>query len=218
MARGHKRGSGERSNIYSKSKFTNWRSFDPYEEEISSLPTWMDANLTVETALGDHIAIVAREPHTSFLSPVTPGDVRDLLLRVPPEFLVDLRTVYLLGGTSKQDKVALGDLFRYGSYRYSKIALYAFPKRLLSKHYSKLPPPDTMKEYERIGATWTSDRDGWLFQFSIDALRAYYLHVVLLHEIGHHIDRETVFKKPRGDSERYARWFTSFCGRRLEPR
>lgn len=216
MSRGHKRGSGERSNMYSQSKFTNWRSFDPYTAEINALPSWTETNLTVETRLGNRIAIVVRDTHPNFLSPATAQEVQDILLRVPPEFLAGLTTVYLLGGTSKQDKVAFGKLFRYGCYQFFNIYLHAFPKRMLTQRYSKLPPPDVMQEYERIGAKWIQDRDGWLFQFSLETLRAFYLRDVLLHEVGHHVDRPNLFSKNDADCERYAHWFRTFCEQNLD--
>lgn len=210
MSRGHKRGSGQRSGLYSESKFTNWRKFNPFDAEVNILPYDIKPDLVFETELGDKISIVVRDLHSKFMRPFAVEDVRDTLLRVPPEFLARLETIYLLGGTSKQDKVAFGNLFRYGCYWYCRIALHAFPQRLLSERYSKLPAPDIMQEYERAGATWTHDKEGWLFQFKPETLRAFYLYDVLLHEVGHHVDRRNIEKSTK-DAERYANWFTTFC-------
>ncbi|MHB1455815.1 MAG: hypothetical protein ACYC0V_02760 [Armatimonadota bacterium] len=175
------------------------------------------ANLIVETSLGDKIAIVAREPHPAFISPVTADEIRDVLLRVPPEFLVGLGTIYLLGGTSKQDTVAFSKLFRYGCYMYNRnIVLFAFPRRCLAEYYDRLPPPDVMQEYTKAGATWENEGKRWVLRFTSDAVRDYYLYDVLLHEIGHHVDRDNLWKTSTADSESYAKWFVEFHGQNLK--
>jgi hypothetical protein len=141
MAQTSKKGSGQRSGLYSESKFTNWRDFDPYEEEIGRLAYKTKATMTYETALGDHIAIICCDTHSKFVQPVTSDDVYELLSHIPPEYLADLTKICLLGGTNKQDRVASGSLFHYGSYRFNTIYLNAFPQRLLSECCHTLPAP-----------------------------------------------------------------------------
>ena len=215
MARGHKRGSGQRSNWYSESKFSNWSPFDPFGSEINALPSSIKPALTIEACPGTRTAIVVRDLHPRFIRPVTPEDVKATILKVPPEFVKGLEAVYLLGGTAKQEKVALGALFRFGCYRNCRAYLHAFPKRSLVRRFSNLPPPHVVQEYERAGATYTHESDGWVLRFSPDTLRSFYLYDVLLHEIGHHVDRSDYFKKNEVAGERYAAWFTTFCSQQM---
>src|SRR5260221_172325 len=47
-----------------------------------------------------------------------------------------------------------------------------------------------------------SPRDGVTVTFDKESLRRFYLFDVVLHEVGHHVDRH----RTSGDAERYARW------------
>jgi hypothetical protein len=215
MARGHKKGSGERSNWYSEDKCSNWSRFDPFESEIEALPPRIRPTATVQTETGTRIAIIARDPYPEFIQPVTAEDVEATLLRVPAEFLTGLDSVYILGGTAKQDKVAFSRLARFGCYGGNMIYLHAFPRKRLRTRYKTPPSPDIVQEYTRVGATCTAERDGYVLQFSEDTLRAFYLRDVLLHEIGHHVDRSNVFRKKDAAAERYAKWFIQFCSQEM---
>ena len=68
---------------------------------------------------------------------------------------------------------------------------------------------------ERAGILGTAERDGYVLQFSEDTLRAFYLRDVLLHEIGHHVDRSNFFSKKDAAAERYAKWFIQFCSQEM---
>ncbi len=216
MSRGPKRGSGTRSNMYSESKYTNWREFDPLDGEIEALPPSVRPSLILE--FGDErIPIFQHGVHHLFVSPVTPQDVYDTLCRVPVEYLKGLEGVHLLGGTAKQHKVALGELACYGRYVHTRIYLSAFPKKLLVERHKRLPPPHVVQEYERVGASYRQDRNGWVFTFTMESLRDFYLRDVLLHEIGHHVDRRNTFDKNAKAAERYAAWFARYCEKQMEP-
>ncbi len=217
MPRGPKRGSGQRSNMYSMDKFSNWTRFDPFGSEVDTVPWDARPRTTFKLSDDSTIGIIVRDVHPRFIAPVTAEDVCDMLRRVPEEFVRGLKFVALLGGTAKQEKVALGRLFRYGSYGTCRIFLYAYPKRLLRLRRKRLPRPHIVQEYERVGATYTHDSRGWVLEFTREALRAFFLYDVLLHEIGHHVDPD-VFRRKNAKAERFAQWFAQFTSQRLAER
>jgi hypothetical protein len=53
-----------------------------------------------------------------------------------------------------------------------------------------------------LGTSW----DGATLQFDSSSLRRFYLYDVLLHEVGHHVDRDHMSE----NAERYASWFADF--------
>ncbi|HEY9880213.1 MAG TPA: hypothetical protein V6D29_17285, partial [Leptolyngbyaceae cyanobacterium] len=143
---GLRRGSGERSNRYSESKYTNWSQYNPFNLEISTLPGELKPELNIETSRG-LLPVYVRDLHADFIRPVEAEDVRDLLSHVPLNFLSSLSGIYLLGGTSKQLRASKKS-FQYGCYERGRIYLHAFPKWMLTQHRGKLPKPTIVDEYE----------------------------------------------------------------------
>jgi hypothetical protein len=201
---GLKRGSSERSNRYSGSKCTNWSRYNPFDLEISTLPNDIKPGLTIETGSAT-ISVYVRDVHTDFIRPVEAEDIRKLLSCVPSDFLHSLDSIYLLGGTSKQLRASKKSL-RYGCYEPGRIYLYAFPRRMLKDHWGQLPKPTIVEEYKRMGAEWKQDDSGWWLEFDQLSLKRFYLFNVLLHELGHHIDKQ-VWRRDTESAERYAEWF-----------
>lgn len=201
-----------RSNMYSQSKYTNWARFDPYQGERTSLPRNLKPTATFRVNNSESCNIYERPVHEAFIRPFGVSDAVDVLSTIPRQFLAGLRSIYLMGGTWKQNKVALGDLYHYGEYGWCSIYLFAFPRRRLHWRSKQLPKPDIRQEFERAGAAFRQDGDGWICAFDETSLRKFYLNDVLIHEIGHHVDRDN-FWRPSGrgksyaQAERFAEWF-----------
>lgn len=202
-----------RSNLYSESRFTNWRPFNPYHAEWMALPANLKPALSFPLSATEAIDVYERPLHADFIRPFSVEDVRDVLDAVPRQFLKGLYGIYLLGGTRKQAKTAGGRLYRYGSYYdcLCSICLYPFPRRRLSWNYGRLLKPDVRHEYERAGAVFERVKDGWSCRFDERSLRCFYLYDVLIHEIGHHMDRDNTGKS-RAEFERFAEWFVREYG------
>lgn len=84
----------------------------------------------------------------------------------------------------------------------------------MTEKYKRLPPPNIKREYERAGATYYFKNNFWHREFTIESLKQFYLNDVLLHEIGHHVDRKN--NKSNNQSERFAEWFAGEYGFRNE--
>jgi hypothetical protein len=65
-----------------------------------------------------------------------------------------------------------------------------------------------------MGAEWKPDHSGWWLIFSESSIRQFYLFDVLLHEIGHHVDRRSR-RRDTASSERYAEWFAQEYARSI---
>lgn len=203
-----------RSDMYSESKFSHWARYDPYaSSEDARLPRGLQPAAVVPTGSGASCPVYQRPLHPAFVWPVTPQDVAGVLSLLPPRYLKGLGGVVLLGGTAKQDKVCYSGLFRYGCYAGDTIYLHAFPRRCLSYHFGRLPKPSVVQEYRRAGAAFEPGPSGWACRFDRDSLRRFYLYDVLVHEVGHHVDRHNRHKSDRS-AELFAEWFARTHGDR----
>jgi hypothetical protein len=200
-----------RSNMYSESKYTNWAPFDPYQGERTAIPCNLTPTSSFSVSDSETCDIYERPIHEAFMRPFGASDVETVLETIPHNFLVGLRSIYLMGGTWKQDKIAMGDVYHYGEYGWCNIYLFAFPRRRLHWRRKNLPKPDIRQEFERAGAVFRQDGDGWISEFDETSLKTFYLYDVLIHEIGHHVDRHNwrPFRHGKSDSqaERFAEWF-----------
>jgi len=212
--KGPKRASGERSNAWSGSKYTNLTPFNPFDSEI---PWWRfkgRPSLVVTVDGRDGLPIIVRPLHSAFLRPFGPAEVAAVLANIPAAFLRDVEGVYLLGGSLKQVRAASSDLFHYGCYGHGRIVLHAFPRAKLTQRLARAPKPSVLQGYTRAGVAFTKHGEAYHLAFSEVSLRQFYLYDVLLHELGHHVDRR-LRQNDRRASERYAKWFAEAQARKL---
>jgi hypothetical protein len=206
---GAARGSGPRSNSYSEQKFANWRPNSPYWAEVETLNPEMRPRLEVERASEAPLGVFDRSLSPGFVRPWSIDDVAEVLTTIPGVYLADLAGVFLLGGTSRQRNLKK---ITYGMYSSGRIFLFALPEVMLVQHWRSMPKPSVVKEYTKFGATVTSAVKGRAtLRFDESSLRLFYLYDVLLHEVGHHVDRT----RQSDDAERYAHWFAEFQHARL---
>jgi len=207
---------GQRPSRSARSRSTNLADFDPFETELRTVLPSRRPAATIDVG-GAMCSVYEKTVHGRFIRPFDAHDVRALLATVPPAFLRDLESIYLLGGTRRQEQVSRGRLFRFGAYGDGIIVLNAFPRALLREPYRHLPAPHVVNDYRRAGAELVPVRRGWELRFSAESLRRFYLSDVLVHEIGHHVDRHHPNRSTRR-MERYAEWFASAHGRRFRSR
>jgi hypothetical protein len=205
------RGSATRSNLYSGSKFTNWTRFDPYDSEIGALPCRVRPRLVIRAG-ETRVSVFVRPLNERFVRPFDAEAVRDVIEQVPAEFVVGLSGIILLGGTRKQDKVCYS-LFHYGCYGGNRIYLHPYPRRRMVRWLGTRADPWFVQEFGPHGAEFVEDRGSRKMVWSEDSLRRYYLHNVLLHELGHHVDKRDANRRK---SERFAEWFAAEQARSLQ--
>ena len=196
--------------MYSSSKYTNWARYDPQQSELNSLSRVRPTS-TYCLPDGSAIPLLVLPLHRRFVRPFDCDDVKRILAMVPQEMLRGLRRIALLGGTNRQEKSAWNRSWCYGRYEWGTIALFAFPERRRIWASSDLHRPASMHAYQRAGVEITHERGDWAYRFTDVAIRRFYLWDVLVHEIGHHVDR---FHPDRSTkrSERFAEWFARTYG------
>ena len=120
--------SGPRSNAYSESKFTNWTVYDPFFAEARAALKRFDGKISRVPAF-PHVIVI--KPQTSdFIHACARAEVRTRLERIPHDARKDLRAVFLLSGTRKQEKSWWSKLGCYGMYWNSCVFLFAHPFHL----------------------------------------------------------------------------------------
>lgn len=214
---GPKRGSGPRSGLYSEERFTNWSPFDPFVAEARSASEKRPPRLSLELGRGCSLPIFESELRPGFVRPFSSRDVLDVISDVPPEHLEGLAGIFILGGTSKQQrarKIAYGHYIQDVRDTQGRIYLHPLPRRLLEQRWDRAPKPSVIREYTRFGASFQRGSDGWTLRFSETSLRLFYLYDVLLHEVGHHVER-SVRPWPSRASERYATWYAQYHSSKL---
>lgn len=206
---GQPRGSGQRSGLYSEQRFTNWTPNSPYWAEAETFTPKMRPRAEVERDSEAPLGVFDRPLADGFVRPWSVEDVAGVLDAIPGRFLTELAAVFLLGGTTRQRQLKK---ITYGMYSADRIYLFALPKRMLVQKWAKMPKPSVAKEYTKFGAIFApAEGGGATMQFDEISLRLFYLYDVLLHEIGHHVDRDG----ESDSAERYAHWFAEFQHARL---
>ena len=130
----HFQASGPRSNAYSESKFTNWTAYDPFFAEARAALKQFDGRIS-RVPKFPHVIVI--KPHTpDFIQACTRAHIRWRLERMPEVSRRDLRAVFLLGGTRKEEKCWRSKLGCYGMYWNSCVFLFAWPFQL-PWHYTR---------------------------------------------------------------------------------
>lgn len=201
---------GPRSNAYSMSKCSNWSEFHPWH---SSVVRAFERNLPATTdSTSRHPTIRIEKTHEDFLYPVSEPDLLRALDGLPTSFTEGLRGVLVLAGSKKQARVARRQYF-YGAYWRECVFLAPFPRAFLDVTHRRAPNPIVLEGWRRAGVELTETPSGLRVRFEERSLRSFYLRDVLMHEIGHHVDRRR--NVPVARSERFAEWFASEYGYRL---
>lgn len=202
---------GVRSNRYSGSKLTNWAGFHPWHSAVEQIHRkYQDEILATD----NHPLVIIEPTHELFVCPLASNEIMDTLSKVPKKFTEDLEAVFVLAGSTKQAKV-LKTLYCYGTYWLNCIFLAPFPKAFVKGLYRRQPKPSDLREYVRAGAEIRQTSKGLLVEFNEISIRNFYLQDVLMHELGHHIDRKE--NKNRKKAEGFAEWFATEYGYRLPP-
>ncbi len=157
----------------------------------------------------DSLGVFERPLSPGFIGPWTVNDLVVVLTQVPSAFLSGLSGVYLMAGTARQRRLRS---LTFGIYASARIYLFPVPQESLAQGWPSSSKPSEIKRYTKFGATVeSSGRRGATVTFDERNLRRFYLYDVLLHELGHHVDR---FGAAR-NAERYALWFSEFQHARL---
>lgn len=190
--------------MYSEQRFTNWTPHDPYWSEAEGLPPRMRPRAVIPQKDDRSVGVFERPLAAGLIRPWTVEDVVGVLRRVPAAFVAGLAAVYLMGGTARQGRRRA---LTFGMYSDAGIYLFPVLERRLAEGWPTSANPANLSKYTRFGAAVTPlSRGAATVIFDDQNLRRFYLYDVLLHELGHHVDRSGAAK----NGERYALWFAEF--------
>lgn len=200
-----------RSNSYSGSRFTNWSAYHPwFSGQVKDVRTHK-FELNAETSL----TIIERPLHPDFLRPYSVGDIARLMKALPTKYTRELGAIYLHGGSRKEERLVYRSGFLWGQYRWGSIHLSAFPRSAMHQELRKPLKKDKMIEFALARPTILKSGRRWICKFTEAGLRRFYLLDVLLHEVGHHVDRFRLAKKTKANAERFAEWFAAYYAKRI---
>lgn len=156
------------------------------------------------------IDVYERPVRKSFVRPFSIDDLENALKAVPTRFLAGLNRILLFGGTKKQEQ-SVRRLFRDGMYYpdYGMIAIFPFLRRKMDFYCFRFSSHH-FREFRWAGAEIVQTGNQTFARFDMESLKTYYMKIVLVHEIGHHVD----WLRNKNDSkckltEEFADWFVS---------
>jgi hypothetical protein len=139
--------------------------------------------------------IVVRDPGQGFVHILDPVEIRDRLAQLPAHLVAPLEVVQLSRMTRKKRAFPC-----YGMQWGNAIYLYPAEQGLV-EHFARPPRPSEYHEARLHGGRWVQDGSRWTLVWSERALRDFYLDNVLIHELGHLLDRRNTNAR---DRERFA--------------
>ncbi len=150
--------------------------------------------------------VLVRHPGPGSRHVVTPAQIRARLAKLPQEFLKGLEVVQLSQMTRKKYFCPC-----YGLQWGCAIYLYPFDESLDEYFYSP-PPRSLVIESKMFGGRWEQPApEVWKLIWTESAARDFQLNNVLIHELGHLIDKRN---NSYTDQERFAEWFAVEFGYR----
>lgn len=151
------------------------------------------------------LRIVTEPAGAGYRHLLTATEVRERIARLPEELTRRLEVVQFSGMTRKR-----GSFPCYGMQWGRAVYLYPIEESL-TEVYQRPPTPQQQIEARMYGGVWEEIGGEWRLNWTLEAIRHFYLNNVLIHEIGHvHDERNTNSR----DRERYANWFAIEYGYR----
>jgi hypothetical protein len=163
-------GSGPRENAYSGSKFSNWSEYRPHMMEATSVLKRFDRRIAKHPPFP---AVIAIQPISGFRHACTTHEVTMTLREMRPELLADLRAVFLLGGTRKQER-SQGSKICYGMYFNRTVFLcatifgsgYYYLDHLRNFYLRDVLPHEVAHHHDRIHrSSQEDDRENYVNAF-----------------------------------------------------
>ena len=147
----------------------------------------------------DGYRFVVRQPGVGFRHVLTPNEIRQRLLELPARFVAPLEVVQLSQMTRKKLYCPC-----YGMQWGTSLYLYPIEESLV-ENFHRPPKPQVYQECRLYGGRWFEDSQGrWRLEWTERAIKDFFLHNILVHELGHLLDDRN---SNYADRERYAEWF-----------
>lgn len=155
---------------------------------------------------GDGYRVITQSPGVGYRHVVTPDEIRARLAALPAELVRPLEVVQLCQMTRKKRGAPIYGM-QWGA------AVYLYPIEVgLTETYDVPPRPARMNEARMYGGRWEQRGPKcWALVWTEQAIKDFYLNNILIHELGHVVDRRN---SRSVDRERFAEWFAVEYGYR----
>ncbi|HUG71345.1 MAG TPA: hypothetical protein VMM76_26585 [Pirellulaceae bacterium] len=154
----------------------------------------------------DSFEVVVQSPGHGYQHVVAEADIRQRLSKLPAKFTAQLQVVQLSRMTRKKRSFPC-----YGMQWGTAIYLYPVEAELI-EYFVRPPRPAEYNETRLFGGKWEQEGVSlWKLRWTPAAIRDFYLNNVLIHELGHLLDKRNTSYQ---DRERYAEWFAIEYGYR----
>ena len=140
-----------------------------------------------------------------FIHAVTVAEVRERLTLLPQPIVDQVEVIQLSRMTRKRQLFPC-----YGMQWGASVYLYPIEDSLIES-YIRPPTPQQQIEARMFGGVWSETAGEWTLTWTPENLKDFYLNNVLIHEIGHVLDKRNTRTE---DRERYANWFAIEYGYR----
>ena len=150
--------------------------------------------------------VVVQSPGCGYQHVVAEADIRQRLGELPAKFTAPLQVVQLSRMTRKKRSFPCYGM-QWGT------AIYLYPVEAeLTEYFVRPPRPAEYNETRLFGGKWEQDGVSlWKLRWTPAAIRDFYLNNVLIHELGHLLDKRNTSYQ---DRERFAEWFAIEYGYR----
>ncbi len=154
----------------------------------------------------DGFAVVEQSPGPGYEHVVSEQDIRQRLSELPEQFISPLEVVQLSRMTRKKRSFPCYGM-QWGT------ALYLYPvESELVEYFGRPPRPAEYNETRLFGGKWSEEGSSlWRLTWTSTTIRDFYLNNVLIHELGHLLDKRN---RSYRDRERFAEWFAIEYGYR----
>ena len=157
-----------------------------------------------ESKKEDTYQIFTQNPGRGYRHVVIDGEVEDRLLELPKSLLKPLQVVQLSGMTRKKKTNPC-----YGMQWGNAIYLYPVEEELI-EYFSRPPRPAEYNGTRKFGGRWQQSSSSlWKLIWTEQTIRDFYLENILLHELGHLLDKQN---ENYADRERRAEAFADEHG------
>lgn len=155
-------------------------------------------------SVGD-VRYIVQPAGQGWIHPVTEAEIRERLLDLPRELVQRLEVVQLSTLTRRRRSFPCYGM-QWG------VAVYLYPvEQSLIEQYIRPPSPQQLIEARMFGGQWVARGKGAELHWTESSIKDFYLNNVLIHEIGHLVDRRNTNAR---DRERFANWFAIEYGYR----
>ncbi|MEO1514093.1 MAG: hypothetical protein AAFV95_03745 [Bacteroidota bacterium] len=148
-------------------------------------------------------------PSRDFYHPVSPEEIKAFLSTFHEFQAQEISYIWLRKQSHKEyeKEDSLQGCYIWGE-NVRLIVLYSFPKDNKMSFGKRKPTAKILRWYQEYCTDLREEKDNWYLQWNEKDIKEYYLNGLLLHEIGHHVDK--VYKYGQASQAKAEKWADAY--------